>query len=152
MMFSPLTLSTNGSRHIKKVRYGWYGFTVADWYPPTGRTIHHPHPFPNGEVAAGVWLKFFKQHNTHPIHPISVVWTTDLLLKAVGAASPTTQDASPTLTGSTLQPGWFTPETTLLYRKHPQQATHGGMDRPTAAVSADARLLATRQASLWDTP
>ena len=126
---------------------GWVAFRALDWYPEVGRVRAFPPPFDLGHVRAGSWLDYFERHGRHPAVPAAVLWPQELLAQVGGwSASPVAEDALPCIVATSVRDGWWSGDTTYLYRKHDGQITARGSSRLFEQVAADARRLACLQA------
>ena len=123
----------------------WQAHRVTDFGPDAEPGVF-PSPWPEGAVSAGSWLDQLERDGKDPLHPMSVLYPYEDLVKVGGwGTSPLAEDAAPVLAVTSSSDGAHSHRITHRYRKHPDQTT-ARVDLTSLGV--EARRLARTRAHL----
>lgn len=103
---------------------GWTTSRVLDLLP-SGETLGFDADPPAGRIEVGTVHRHWLAHSWRAqVHPATLCIRRELLLALGGwMALPASEDTGLLLAANTIWPGWFIPETGLLYRKWEGQIT-----------------------------
>lgn len=149
-MLTPGALARDLRALTENPGIGWAASRALDLLPD-GSTVGFEGDPPQGPMARGAVLRYWKDHNYRaPVLPGTLFMRRDLLLAHGGwMALPASEDTGLLMALSAVSRGWFTAETGLLYRKWPGQVTsqaahadEAEREARFAVIEARARVLA----------
>ncbi|BCB81321.1 glycosyltransferase family 2 protein [Phytohabitans flavus] len=128
---------------------GWTTSRVLDLLPD-GSTVGFEHDPPDGPIARGEVLDFWRTHDYRAsVHPAALCLRRDLVLALGGwMALPASEDTGLLIAANVVSDGYFTAEAGLLYRKWPGQVTNQAAHREPAEYAARMQLIDARANAL----
>lgn len=128
---------------------GWTTSRVLDLLP-NGETVGFDDDPAAGVIARGAVLDHWLSHDWRAqVHPATLCIRYELLLALGGwMALPASEDTGLLLAADAVRPGYFIPETGLLYRKHPGQSTAHQAHSAEAERNARMRVIHERARAL----
>lgn len=128
---------------------GWTASRVLDLLPD-GSTVGFEEDPPDGPIARGVVLDFWRAHDHRAsVHPASLCLRRDLLLALGGwMALPASEDTGLLIAASVVCDGYFTADPGLHYRKWPGQVTNQAAHREPGEFAARMNLIEERAKAL----